>query len=141
MKSPTNLTFEVICKLGVQEVPGAVRKLILIGLLTTGIGLLFATLILITEEVMTFRRTLVKDLKIQAEIIGSNSTAALSFQDQKNAEEILSAHIACRMGYSVLYTKAAQMFRYLNGGRRTIAGKRESNGIPLSTFSSSMTLD
>ena len=26
-------------------------------------------------------------------------------------------HIACRMGYDVLYTKAAQMFRYLNGGR------------------------
>jgi DNA replication protein DnaC len=26
-------------------------------------------------------------------------------------------HIACRMGYNVLYTKAAKMFRYLNGGR------------------------
>jgi DNA replication protein DnaC len=26
-------------------------------------------------------------------------------------------HIACRMGYDVLYTKAAKMFRYLNGGR------------------------
>jgi DNA replication protein DnaC len=26
-------------------------------------------------------------------------------------------HIACRMGYDVLFTKAAAMFRYLNGGR------------------------
>ena len=26
-------------------------------------------------------------------------------------------HLACRMGYDVLYTKAAKMFRYLNGGR------------------------
>jgi len=26
-------------------------------------------------------------------------------------------HIACRMGYDVLFTKAAKMFRYLNGGR------------------------
>src|SRR4030042_1731280 len=26
-------------------------------------------------------------------------------------------HIACRMGYDVLFTKAAGMFRYLNGGR------------------------
>ena len=26
-------------------------------------------------------------------------------------------HIACRMGYDVLFTKAATMFRYLNGGR------------------------
>jgi len=26
-------------------------------------------------------------------------------------------HIACRMGYDVLYTKAVKMFRYLNGGR------------------------
>jgi DNA replication protein DnaC len=26
-------------------------------------------------------------------------------------------HIACRMGYDAFYTKAAKMFRYLNGGR------------------------
>jgi DNA replication protein DnaC len=26
-------------------------------------------------------------------------------------------HIACRMGYDVLFTKAAKMFRYINGGR------------------------
>lgn len=26
-------------------------------------------------------------------------------------------HIACRMGYNVLFTKAASMFRYLHGGR------------------------
>jgi len=26
-------------------------------------------------------------------------------------------HIACRTGYDVLYTKAAKMFRYINGGR------------------------
>ena len=26
-------------------------------------------------------------------------------------------HIACRMGHEVLFTKAAKMFRYLNGGR------------------------
>lgn len=26
-------------------------------------------------------------------------------------------HIACRMGYDILYTKAAKMFRHLNGGR------------------------
>jgi len=26
-------------------------------------------------------------------------------------------HIACRMGYEVLYTKAAKMFRHINGGR------------------------
>ena len=26
-------------------------------------------------------------------------------------------HVACRMGYDVLYTKAAKMFRYLHGGR------------------------
>ncbi len=27
------------------------------------------------------------------------------------------AHIACRMGHEVFFTKAAKMFRYLNGGR------------------------
>lgn len=37
-------------------------------------------------------------------------------------------HIACRMGYDVLYTKAAGMFRYLNGGRADNSWERRIRG-------------
>lgn len=37
-------------------------------------------------------------------------------------------HIACRMGYDVLYTKAAKMFRYLNGGRADNSWDRRIRG-------------
>jgi hypothetical protein len=67
------------------------HKLLMIGLLTTGIALLFASIFLITEEVMTYRRSLLKSIEVQAEIVGSNSTAALMFQNRKDAEEILAA--------------------------------------------------
>lgn len=37
-------------------------------------------------------------------------------------------HLACRMGYDVLYTKAAKMFRYLNGGRADNSWDRRIRG-------------
>ena len=40
---------------------------------------------------MVFRQSLVRDLETLAEILGSNSTAALSFGDQNAAEELLAA--------------------------------------------------
>lgn len=41
-------------------------------------------------------------------------------------------HIACRMGYNVLYTKAARMFRYLNGGRADNSWERRIRGYTVS---------
>jgi methyl-accepting chemotaxis protein len=87
------------------------RKLILINLLTTGVVLLLASAVLITNEVIDFRRSMIKDLTVQAEIIGSNSTAALSFNDQKTAEEILSAlKAAPNIMYATIYTKDGKVF-------------------------------
>jgi len=43
-------------------------------------------------------------------------------------------HIACRMGYDVLYTKAAKMFRYLNGGRADNSWETRIKGIPPRIF-------
>jgi len=87
------------------------RKLILISLLTTGVVLLLASAVLITNEVIDFRRSMIKDLTVQAEIIGSNSTAALSFNDRKAAEEILSAlRAAPNIMYATIYTKDGKVF-------------------------------
>jgi PAS domain S-box-containing protein len=46
---------------------------------------------LITYELLTFRRSLAANVAVLGEIIGSNSTGAIAFQDPKSAQEILSA--------------------------------------------------
>lgn len=87
------------------------RRLIMISLLTTGVGLLFAALLLITGEVVIFQQALVKDLTVQAKMIGSNCTAALSFQDQKDAEEtLLTLRAAPHIMNAVVYTKGGDIF-------------------------------
>jgi hypothetical protein len=67
------------------------RKLTLLILLTTSFALIFMGSALITYEVVTFRRSLAANMSVLAQIVGSNTTAALAFEDPKNAQEILSA--------------------------------------------------
>jgi PAS domain S-box-containing protein len=67
------------------------RKLMLVILLTSSLALLLMGSALITYELITFRRSMTVNMGVLGQIIGSNSTAALAFQDQKNAQEILSA--------------------------------------------------
>ena len=67
------------------------RKLMLVILLTSSFALLLMGSALITYELITFRRALAADMGVLANIVGSNSTAALAFQDRKNAQEILGA--------------------------------------------------
>ena len=51
------------------------------------------------------------------------------------------AHIACRMGHEAFFTKAAKMFRYLNGGRADNSLRKGLSGILPHNFLSSMILD
>ncbi|HEY2615098.1 MAG TPA: CHASE sensor domain-containing protein, partial [Chthoniobacterales bacterium] len=67
------------------------RKLMLVILLTSSFALFLMGSALITYELVTFRRSLAVNMGVLAQIVGSNSTAALAFQDPKNAEEILGA--------------------------------------------------
>src|ERR1043165_2695252 len=67
------------------------RKQTLLILLTAGAALLLACFAFATYEIAIFRTTMVRNLTTLAEIIGNNTTAALDFNDAKNAEETLSA--------------------------------------------------
>ena len=67
------------------------RKLMLVMLLTSSVALLLVGSALITYELVTFRRSLAVNIGVLAQIIGSNSTAAVAFDDPKSAQEILSA--------------------------------------------------
>ena len=81
-------------------------KLILITLLTTAIVLLSASFVLIVNEFLSLRHSLISNLTIQAKIIANNSTAALLFDDQESAKEILSAlKSSPNITHAIIYTK------------------------------------
>ncbi len=67
------------------------RKLTLITMLTSGFALFLSSAGFLIYDLMAFRRAMSQDLTTQAQIIGSNITAALAFRDENAATEILSA--------------------------------------------------
>src|SRR3989441_7134688 len=93
------------------------RKLTLIIMLTSSVALLLACAAFVSYDLYTFRQAKVHDLATLAEIIGSNSTAALTFGDSNSAQEILGAlsanqHIAA----ACIYMGDGRVFaKYLRG--------------------------
>ena len=67
------------------------HKLTLIGLLTTGTALLLACAAFVAFDRVSFRKTLVRDLSVTAQMIGYNSAAALSFNESSSAETTLQS--------------------------------------------------
>ena len=67
------------------------RKLISIMLLTSGISLLMITGALILHEQIRYRQSAVTQLASIGHVIAANTTAALSFDDSKAAEQTLAA--------------------------------------------------
>jgi signal transduction histidine kinase/DNA-binding response OmpR family regulator len=81
------------------------HKLRLIIMFTVGAALLLASAAVLAYDQITLRNGMRNDLQVLAEIFASNSTAALSFRDQKSAEELLSGlkakrHIVRALLYS-----------------------------------------
>jgi signal transduction histidine kinase/CheY-like chemotaxis protein len=67
------------------------RKLTLVTMLTTGAALVLACVAVLGYDQVMFRRQMERDLGILGEVIGSNSTASLSFHDRSAAEDELKA--------------------------------------------------
>ncbi len=57
----------------------------------TSLALLFVCLGALTYDSYTYRHTTAEDIRLLAEVIGANSTGALTFQDAKSAREVLQA--------------------------------------------------
>src|ERR1035437_1474691 len=82
------------------------QKLTLIIMATSASALLLACMAFGAYDLITFRQGLVRQLGIQAEIIGANSTAAVTFNDAAAAQEILGALQAERdIEGACIYTK------------------------------------
>ena len=67
------------------------RKLMVIILMTTTAALLLAGIGILVFDSVFFKAQLQNDLRAQAQIIADNSTAAVSFEDEKSATEMLGA--------------------------------------------------
>jgi PAS domain S-box-containing protein len=86
------------------------HKLVIIIMLTSTLVLALASSAFLINDLITFRNSMVHDLKTLARIIGSNSAAALVFNDTTAAEETLSElqskpHIVA----ASIYTKNGNM--------------------------------
>ena len=83
----------------------------LVVLMTSGFAILVMGGALITYELGTFRRSLTGNIEVLAQIIGSNSTAALAFDDRENANEILRALAAeNQITVAAIYDRNGQLF-------------------------------
>src|SRR5690348_14550355 len=67
------------------------QKLMRAILLTCGLTLLFVLVSYITYQFFTFRQTILNQLTTEAKIIAANSTAAIAFESEGDAAEILAA--------------------------------------------------
>jgi signal transduction histidine kinase len=87
------------------------RKLMAIILLVSGTVSVLTCATLLTYDYLTFRQTTRQGLTTLGEIIANNSTAALAFQNQDDAREILTAIKAePHIGSAALYDAAGRIF-------------------------------
>ncbi|MBX3324285.1 MAG: response regulator [Nitrospira sp.] len=67
------------------------KKLTGLGLLSTGLALLVVLVVFVINDQLSVRVTVESRMAALADVIGTNSTAALTFRDHKTARETLSA--------------------------------------------------
>ena len=72
------------------------RKLMMVVLLTSGTVSLLTCTAFFAYEFLTFRQTTVRQLSILGDVIASNSTAALAFDNHDDAVEVLGAFKVAR---------------------------------------------
>ena len=87
------------------------RKLTGVILLTSTVSLLLACGAFILYEWTEFRTRMVDELSAQAAMIGANSTAALTFEDHRSAEDTLRALAFGRsVRAAVIFTPSGEIF-------------------------------
>ncbi len=101
-------------------------KLLLIIMLTSTVSLLVAALFFVNYEIKSVRQSMVRDLATIAMILGDNSTASISFDNQEDARNVLKAlesqkHII----YASIYNKERKLLAdYLREGADYDANSR-----------------
>ena len=92
------------------------RKLTAIIMIASTVALLLVSTGFVTYELVTFRQTMTRDLSTLAEIIGNQSTAALTYGDKDAAREILAALSAKKhIVAAALYDKEGRLIASYSG--------------------------
>jgi PAS domain S-box-containing protein len=87
------------------------RSITTLNLMVSAAAVVLACFAFLAYEVNSFRLNIVNDLSIQAQIIGSNATSALIFNDKSSAEKTLAALQASpHITYAGVYTPDGQFF-------------------------------
>jgi PAS domain S-box-containing protein len=103
------------------------RKLTLMNVLVSAVALLLASGGFCAYDLYSFRLALVRNVSMQAQIIGDNTISALVFNDPQSAEKTLSAlHANPNLMYAQIYTRDGQPFA---GFWRDRAG--ETRALPI----------
>lgn len=108
------------------------RKLTTIIMLTYAAGLVLASAVFITTEVISFRRSMTENVTTLAQVIGTNCRTALFFNDRETAQQALAALRAePEVAAAYIFTTDGKVFaRYV---REAVVGRdpfRESKGGP-----------
>lgn len=86
-------------------------KLVTITMLASGVVLVLGGLGIIIESNFTLEKAMVRDLSVLAQVIGTNSTAALVFKDPDSAEKTLSAlSVKSHIIAAAIYTEEGEIF-------------------------------
>lgn len=98
------------------------RKLMLIGLLTSGLALVAISLILTSRDIVEWRARTVSELNTYASMIGMNVAPAMLFDDSKAATETLSALSANPdITRAIVVDKDNKVFAVYNASRHASA--------------------
>lgn len=96
------------------------RKLTIIAMVSSCAALLLACLAFVANDLLLYRRSLVSELEGIAEMLGDNSSAALTFDDPGSAEQTLrSLHAHPHIVGGAVYSKEGRLFAQY---RRSTAG-------------------
>jgi signal transduction histidine kinase len=96
------------------------KKLTWINLLVSGTALVLASAGFFAYDLHNFRKGTVRNLGIEAQMIGANSISAMEFDDPHSAESTLSAlHAATHVTFAEIYTPDGHAFA---GYRRDRSG-------------------
>ena len=87
------------------------HKLTAITMAVSGLVLLMASLAFVTNDMITSQEALIQEMSSLADLVGANSTAALTFDDKKSATETLTAlshHPHVQL--AVIYDRSGALF-------------------------------
>ena len=100
-------------------------KVTAIAVITTTVVLVLASVLFVALEIKNYRRALVQELTAIAQISGSNSTAAIVFDDQIAAHETLAAlGVRPNIEAAAIFTPDGRVFAHQAAGTAVPAGAR-----------------